>query len=258
MTCPAPEALVPQALGVGDPTIARHVEGCSTCQAEVARLQEAAGVLRAPASLERRAETPECLDELTIADFVEGRLDPQTRAPVVAHLLTCARCRSVVRATGRLLADPAVARELPSPKWAPAGRGWRRWSLPLGIAAAAAVLVLLWPRSADDTGSTPGLREPTDTGTVAPVPIAPRASVARVDRLVWSSVARAERYRLRLYDNEGGVLWTLETSDTLVVLPDSVVLAPRVTYFWKVEAQTEWRRWAASDLVEFRLVGPSR
>ncbi len=249
MTCPAPEALVPQSLGVGDPSISKHVEGCSTCQAEVARLREAASVLRAPASLERRTETPECLDELMIADFVEGRLRPEARGPIVAHLLTCARCRSVVRATGRLLADAAVT---PA-----AERRLRRLWLPIGVAAAAALL-LLWPRTADDPGSTDGLREPMDTSVVAPVPIAPRASVARVDRFVWSSVSQVERYRLRLYDDEGGLLWTVETADTLVALADSVVLSPRVTYFWKVEAQTEWRRWAASDLVEFRLFEPSR
>jgi len=250
MTCPTPETLVPHALGAKDPAVARHVEGCSTCQAEVGRLREAAGVLRAPASLERRTETPECLDELAIADFIEGRLGPEARAPVVAHLLTCARCRSVVKATGRLLADTAVARATES--------RWRRWRLPLGVAAAAALVLLLWPRSTDDSGSTPALREPTLADTVAPIPIAPRGSVAQVDRLVWSSVPRAERYRLRLYDEEGAVLWTVETADTLVVLPDSIVLAPRVTYFWKVEAQTEWRRWVASDLVEFQLTESQR
>ncbi len=257
MTCPAPESLVPHALGAGDPTIARHLERCPTCQAELARLREAAGVLRGPVSLERRVETPECLDELAIADFVEGRLALAARAPVVAHLLTCARCRSVVRAAGRLLSDPVVAPQTE--------RRWHRWSVPLGMAAAAAALLLvLWPRSVDDRGPAlpppPGLREPTLTSTVAPVPIIPpsRASVARVDRLVWSSVPRAERYRVRLYDEQGSVLWTVETADTSVALPDSVVLSHGVPYFWRVEAQTEWRRWAASDLVEFRLVGPRR
>jgi hypothetical protein len=44
----------------------------------------------------------------------------------------------------------------------------------------------------------------------------------------------------------------------LVALPESVVLSPRVTYFWKVEAQTEWRRWVASDLVEFQLTESER
>lgn len=249
MIHPAPETLLPLALGAADPATARHVESCATCRAEVARLREAAEVLRGPASLERWTQTPECLEELTIADFVDGRLTPEARAPVVTHLLTCARCRSVVRATGHLLADVAVAPEVT--------RHWRRWSLPLSLAAAAALLLFLWPRSTDDHGSKSGLREPTLTSTVAPVPIVPPpgASVARVDRLVWSSVPRAERYRVRLY-GEGSVVWTVETADTAVALPDSVALSPRVSYFWRVEAQTEWRRWVASDLVEFRLVGP--
>jgi hypothetical protein len=79
-----------------------------------------------------------------------------------------------------------------------------------------------------------------------------------VDRLIWSSVPGAERYRLRLYDREGSVLWTIETADTSVALPDSVRLRPRVPYFWRVEAQAEWMRWAASDLVSFQLVGLER
>ena len=251
MTCPAPESLVPLALGADDPVVARHVAGCTSGQLEVGRLREGAGVLRELVALERPAETPECFDELAVADFVEGRLDPQARAPVVAHLLTCARCRSVVRATGGLLADRAVTAEVRE-------RHWRRWSLPLGIAAAAALMLLVWPRGTNDTSSAPGLRDTTLTNRVAPVPIAPRASVARVDRFVWSSVPRVDRYRMRVYDDRGAVVWTAEAADTVVALPDSVVLSPRVTYFWKVEAQTEWRRWAASDLVEFRLVGTSR
>lgn len=251
MTCPAPETLVPHALGLADPAVAGHVADCPTCVAEVARLREAAGMLRGQAVLERRTDTPACLDEIVIADFVDGRLGPEARAPVVAHLLVCPRCRSVVQATGRLLADRGATAAVRQ-------RQWRRWSLPLGIAAAAGVLLLLWPRSSDDAGSTLGLRDTTLTNLVAPAPLAPRGSVARVDRLVWSSVPGAARYRLRLYDGEGAVLWTPETVDTLVVLPDSIVLSPRLTYFWKVEAQTEWKRWAASDLVEFRLGGPSR
>jgi len=61
-----------------------------------------------------------------------------------------------------------------------------------------------------------------------------------------------------LYTDEGDVLWTTEMTDTSVTLPASVVLSPQATYFWKVEAQTEWKRWVSSDLVQFRLVGPSR
>jgi len=251
MTCPAPETLIPHALGAADPAVAGHLAGCPACAAEVARLREAAEMLRGPAVLERRTETPVCIDEIVIADFVEGRLGPEVRAPVVAHLLVCSRCRSVVQATGRLLADrvaTATGRQ----------RQWLRWSLPLGIAAAAAVLLLLWPRGSDDAHSTPGLRDTTMTSRVTPTPLAPRASVARLNRFVWSSLPGATRYRLRLYDEDGAVLWTRETGDTMLALPDSVVISPRVAYFWKVDAQTEWRRWVPSDLVEFRLVGSSQ
>ena len=257
MTHPAPESLIPYALGAADPATGRHVEDCPTCRAEIGRLREAAASLRAPASLERLTETADCLDELTVADFVMGRLGPEAREPVVSHLLSCARCRSVVQAGGRLLADAALAPELSGAARPSAASRWRGWSLPLGLAAAAALLLLLVPRRGDD-GSTLGLRDTTLTIAGAPVPIAPRGSVAQVDRLVWSSVQPAERYRVRLYDNEGAVLWTAETPDTLVALPRSVVLSPRLTYFWKVEAQTEWMRWAASSLVEFRLTGPPR
>jgi hypothetical protein len=252
VTHPAPDFLVPYALGAEDPATARHVAACATCQTEIERLQETAGLLRGPASLERRIETPDCLDELVVADFVEGRLSAESRPLVVAHLLTCARCRSVVKATGRVAAEPALAAQGQAHRW-------RRWTVPLGVAAAAALLVVLLPRRGDD-GSTGGggLREPPLTSTVAPAPIFPRASVTRVDRFVWSSVPHAERYRLRLYDGAGTVAWRAETTDTFTVLPDSVALSPGVSYFWRVEGETEWRRWAGSDLIEFRLAGPRR
>jgi len=261
VTHPTPESLIPHALGTSDPVTARHIEGCPTCRAEVLRLREGAGSLRAAVALEHRTETAACLDELSIADFVMGRLGTEAREPVVAHLLSCGRCRGVVKATGRLLADPALGPELSGATRAPTGRRWRRLSLPLGLAAAAALVLLLVPPRGDD-GAMPGLRDSTTDTTLAiagaPTPIAPRGFVVRVDRLVWSSVRSSERYRLRLYDEEGAVLWTLETADTLVALPDSVKLVPRGTYFWKVEARTEWRRWAASDLVEFTIGEASR
>jgi len=248
VTHPTPESLIPFAFGADDPVSAGHVAACATCQLEVERLQAAATMLRGSALFERRVETPACLDEIVLADFVEGRLTAEARAPVIAHLLTCARCRGVVKATHRLTAETAVATQAPA-------RRWRRWSVPVGLAAAAALVLLLVPRGGDDSSR---LREPTVTRTIAPVPIVPAhgASVARVDRLVWSGVPGAERYRVRLYDGEGSILWVVETADTAVALPDSVRLAPHVPYFWRVEAQAEWMRWAASDLVSFQLVGP--
>jgi len=247
---PAPELLVPYALGAQDAATADHVATCPTCRSEIEQLQETAGLLRGDAVLDRRTETPDCLDELVIADFVDGRLDAGARGRVVAHLLSCARCRSVVKATSRLAAETTVAEQTPA-------RRWRRWSIPLGLAAAAAVVLLLLPRGGGDS-SSPGLREPPDTSIHGPLLIAPRGPVAGVDRLLWASVPGVERYRVRLYNDEGDVLWARETADTMLTLPNALALSPGATYFWKVEAQTEWKRWVSSDLVEFRLVAPSR
>ena len=119
------------------------------------------------------------------------------------------------------------------------------------MAAAATVLLVLRPGT--EQRETSGLREPPLTSTVAPSPVAPRASVASVDRLVWSSVPKVDLYRVRLYDGGGSLVWKTETADTSAALPDSVLLSPNRPYFWRVEAQTESNRWAASDLVEFRV-----
>ncbi len=242
---PPPELLVPYALGADDPATARHVGDCAMCRNTIGELQEAAGLLRGTAVLERRIETPSCPDELVIADCVDGRLIPENRARVVGHLLICTRCRTLVTAASDLATSAAGF----SP---PARRRGYRWALPIGLAAAAAIVLLLLPRADDDSA---GLREPTVTSTIAPSPITPTpgASVARVDGLVWSSVPKAERYRVRLYDGEGSVLWTVETADTLVALADSVRLEPGATYFWRVEAQAEWMRWASSDLASFQI-----
>jgi len=241
---PAPETMVPYALGADDPAIARHVADCPTCRTEIEALQEAAGLLRGPGVLERRTETPDCPDELVIADFVEGRLAPQMRAPVFAHLLTCGRCRALVKASSDFVTT--VAGSVPQKRTV-----WQRWALPAGLAAAAMLTLLLLPRSPD--GDSPILREPPLTNTIAPVPLEPHGTVTRVERLVWSSVPNAQRYRVRLYDDQGGVVWQMQTTDTTASLGGTVRISPAATYFWRVEAETEWRRWAASDLTEFRV-----
>ena len=242
MTHPAPEALLPHALGAADLEIARHVAECPQCRAAVDGLRRSAEALQGKRVFDRPGATADCLDESTVADFVDGHMDPEARAPVIAHLLTCAHCRSVIVETSHAVTAVRLA---PAPRW-------RRWSLPLGGAAAAAVLlVFLWRQGRPDQG---GLREPPIPHATVPIPIAPRDSVSTAGRFVWSAVSGVDRYRLRLYDAEGGVKWTTETADTAVARPDSVVLSPRVAYFWKVEAQTEWQRWVASDLVGFRLM----
>jgi hypothetical protein len=254
MTCPAPESLVLHALGAVDPSIARHLEACPACQAEIAQLREEAGLLQAARLVERPIETSDCLDEAAVAGLVEGRLAPEKRVPVVAHLLTCAHCRSTVAAIGRLLDDDMVRKAIA----AGADHRWKGWSLPLGLAAAAAVVLIAWPRGAPVVEPVPRLRDSVTAAAATPTPIAPRGSVSRVNRFVWSSMPGVDRYRLRLYDGQGALMWTAETPDTVLALPDSIVLSPPASYFWNVQGQTEWQRWSPSDLVDFLVTGAKR
>ena len=56
-----------------------------------------------------------------------------------------------------------------------------------------------------------------------------------------------------MFDARGRVLYETQLADTVVILPDSVAVIPGQSHLWKVEARTGWDRWAASDLVEFRV-----
>lgn len=83
--------------------------------------------------------------------------------------------------------------------------------------------------------------------------MSPVGDVASAATLQWTLVAGADRYRVTLFNAAGAVLFEAQVTDTAVTLPDSVVIAQGRSYLWKVEARTGWDRWAASDLIEFRV-----
>src|ERR1700719_3559751 len=79
----------------------------------------------------------------TLAAFLDGRLDPETRRRVIEHMTTCDECYSVVASGGeeRNLLKPdelSFHRRLQTP--------FRRFPLSLlGTAAAAVIVILLIP-----------------------------------------------------------------------------------------------------------------
>lgn len=195
-------------------------------------------------------ETPECLDDDTVAALAEGTLDAAARAAVLPHLAGCARCRGAVASVARALAASGVAREVRGVE----GAGRRRFYrivLPLATAATLLLLVAL-PRSTDD-GIPPHRDPPADAS--APVPISPVGVVAEASPLIWTAVAGADRYRVTLSDAGGVVLYETQLTDTVAVLPDSIVLASGRSYVWMVEARTGFDRWSTSRLVEFSIGG---
>jgi len=187
-------------------------------------------------------DAPGHLESAVVAAYLDGTLPPSDRVRVEAHALQCDECRHELIEVARLL------RTRPR-------RG--RWYLPVGLAAAAAVLalVVLWPRPAQDVES-PEYREPAVTTTVAPSVVAPRGVIDAARMLVWTGVPHADRYRLTLFDREGRLVWETQTSDTTALVPDSIRFQPGASYLWKVEAQTSWNRWVSSELVEFSIGRP--
>jgi hypothetical protein len=185
------------------------------------------------------------LDEGEAAAFVDGTLAANALGAIQAHLAICAECRAEVAEVAGIV------------RTAPAARRPRRVWIP---AAAAAALALLWvaPRAARDPADRTH-REEAVTTAVAPRPVSPRGAVDSATTLVWSSVPYATAYRIRLYDADGSLLWEQETADTASAPPTALGLRARTSYYWRVEAQTGFGRWAASELVEFvpaRAGGP--
>jgi len=183
-------------------------------------------------------------EALELAAYLDGALTGEARARVEAHLAACGECRLEAAAVAELVRT---------------GPGTRRLAPPLGLAAAAMLAVLLVP-ALDVAGwfDSGRHREPAVTTTTPPTAIAPRGGVDVAPALVWSAVPHATRYRVTLVDDAGTALWRSEATDTVAVLPDGVRLRPGSTYFWKVEAETGFDRWVASDLVDFTLAVPRR
>lgn len=175
-----------------------------------------------------------------IAAYVDNAVRGDERASIQEHLVACAECRAEVSEVSSIMRT-APDRPGVSPRiWLPA--------------AAAAAFALLWlgPRALREQ-TVPDHREEAVTMTVAPRPLAPVGVVDSVSVLVWSSVPYANSYRVRLFDADGMVIWERDAPDTVAAIPDSIVLRSQALYYWRVEAHTGFDRWAASDLIEFRV-----
>jgi len=174
------------------------------------------------------------LQSWEVAAFLDRSLSAAEQSRIEAHLADCEECRTEVVEVADLVRTQPLR---------------RRWYLSVGLAAAAVLLVVtatipLWRQGEES-------REPVITLAPAPHLLAPVDRVALVDTLRWTSVARADRYRVRLFDANGALLFEQSTTDTLLALPASTTLQPGATYYWMVEARAGWDRWSASPLTAF-------
>jgi hypothetical protein len=251
--CPSESELLLSVLAEGPGSaggISAHAERCSRCQEEIARLR---GIVRgvAASTHARATGSGNCLDDFALGEFLAGDDAAAERSARIAHLATCGRCRTELAALLELCADPGVTAELGELDRSGAPRSRRRMFAAVGLLAAAVCLAVVWPKG---RLGDPFHRAPTITATAAPLPEFPRGDVAEVPALRWTSAAGADRYRVTLFEAKGRVRYQIQTSDTLLALPDSVTLVPERSYLWKVEARTEVERWTSSELVEFQVL----
>jgi len=196
--------------------------------------------------------------------YVAGRLnDNQDRGALEAHLLTCELCQEEVRIALIVRAEVAAgesgpagpALKLPEREGRDAPRRLPRGFL-VGLATAAA-LVLVFQRQAAWLGRSNGAhRGATQAPALAPVLRQPTGQVSTVPRMQWSGFAGAQRYRVRLFNADGDVLWEAQGTDTTVALPESVHLTAGRRYYWSVAGRVDVDRWVESALTDF-VIGPT-
>ena len=244
----------------GDARIAAHVQQCERCHGTVVRHRELAVAVRR-ATREASDAQGECLDEMAIAALAEGVAADDVRVAATAHLVTCASCRSQLAELRATLDDAAIMAALPR-----TGATRRLRSTVVGglsaaaLAAAAVLAVTISPnRTRDEMGApmrdemAAPMRDETGALAVAPVTVAPVDIVSGALVFRWSSVPRANRYRVRVFDPDGVVLLETQTPDTTVAPPTAITLQRGKRYLWKVEARTDFDRWVGSALTEFQL-----
>ena len=180
----------------------------------------------------------EHLDAAIVGRYLTGTATSEERARLDAHLAECPGCRLELVEVRRILAT--------APR--------RRSRLLVPLAAAAAAVLLVWTGSVWRAPHASPTRDSAPSAhAFAPQPLAPLGNVAGFDRLVWSAVPGASRYRVTLFTSEGQPAWRATTADTFVTLPDTVHLAAQVQHYWQVKAEAAYGRWIESELVAFTI-----
>jgi hypothetical protein len=165
-----------------------------------------------------------------LAAYVNGTLAGGGRDNLEEHLVKCRECRHDVTTARRLL------RQQRSPNR-------RLWLVP-AVAAAALVLVVL-PRLGPLSSREEAVRSGEGAGSsdvAATIKVVAPSNGSTIESrsvvFTWNSEPGQPRYDLSLTDAEGRELWSAQTTDTTLTLPNTVSLDRGRTYFWTVDALT--------------------
>jgi len=267
-SCVSPADLLLCALAESNPGAAEppadHVRDCTSCRARVNELR---------ARLARVSDRhTDHLDDFAFAEVVDAANESEIPDSTLAHFVDCEQCRGALLELASLMRDPFVRAELERGEGlsvvAGGARGDRMTSMlrprfhvsraavaGLAVAAAALLMVRLYPRQTAGVESSTAIRHATIDAARAPRPVAPLGTVGEVSTMTWTSVPHADRYRVSIFDATGQVVWEAEVSDTTAQPPSDILAHRPGELRWRVKARTSFDRWIDSDFAEFSLQG---
>ncbi len=182
-----------------------------------------------------------------VASFLDGRLAGEELARVESYLADHPSARQELIKASRII-QSAPAREVKRP---------RRFYPLIGLVAAAAiVLVLIRPNDVNPVRTPVSTErrgigdEPEQIVLVSPMDAGELKD--RTQPLTWHAVAGAT-YRIFIADASGNSIVRTSTSDTSLVLPETVQAG--ATYYWRVDAIAPDGSSSTSGYHEFRLIG---
>lgn len=185
------------------------------------------------------ADTVSHLSAEDAAGFLDGRLSREVNARIEKHLAACRECRDDLGASARLL---------------PASRiSWPIVRIVTGIAAAALITIVI--RSATLSGGAPDQQRAgqVDLQPLAQSPADGALVPAGHVVLTWSFAVAQSSYRVTVTDSLGSTVWSAESRDTVVSLPNSVRLVAGDAYYWYVEALLPDGRRRSSGVQRIRI-----
>ncbi len=177
-------------------------------------------------------------DEM-MAAYLGRELEGETLREIELHLAKCTVCRQ------EFLDAREILRPTPRVPW--------RVLAPVAAAAAVVLLIFPWSQREEATTNQPLHRDSPGVESSAPSLVTPVGTTSEVSVLIWTRVGGADQYRMTLFDSEGSVMWREMTADSSVAVPDSITFQPSRPYLWRVEARIGWDIWESSELLEFRV-----
>ena len=197
--------------------------------------------------------------EGTLAAYLDGALPEIRVEEVERHLEECRACRALLAGTVRVLAGETTPRHTNREKQAeeevvwettgPTGTGHRvgprRYGRLITYALAASIVVILLARGGGPPSidQDPRVRTPSADGAPAEGlsilaalrPLNGDTVAGTGLTFIWGA-SSAQRYHFVLANDEGTPVWTVDTPDTSLALPDSIALLPARVYFWHADA----------------------